>query len=128
MGPRTKLELTVCRWLGGLSIASGVALACAPLPLARAYALPRRRGLMRALGLRDVCVGLMLLSPRSAAGGCTLRCVSDATDLVLISTELSRTHRGGIASALRIAGAVGLIALSAGLGGRLRRVAESTRC
>lgn len=107
------------RLLGGLSIASGLALVCTPELAARAYALPRRPELLRALGLRDVCVGLALLAPPTAPLGCTLRSWADALDAGLIANERVHGRRGAFEAGTRVAGALALSALALRLRSRI---------
>ena len=110
------------RLLGSLTLVSGCAMALAPIAMARAYGLPARPGLIRALGARDVLVGAALLEPSSARSATLLRGLSDALDAVLIASE-ARKHGAAhkAATGARFAGALGLVGLSARLYVRLSR-------
>ena len=79
--------------IGALSIASG---------LARFYGLPRH--LARALGARDVTIGILMLVPKTAKVATYLRAVSDAVDAVLIARE---RRDGTLATIARVVAAVG---------------------
>lgn len=103
------------RILGALSIASGLALAAVPTTMAEVYALPHRTRLLRAIGVRDVAIGVALLFRKSASVGCLLRGLSDAVDTGLIASEAVHRRRSASAVALRIAGALAIVASAAGL-------------
>lgn len=107
------------RILGGLSIASGAWLLCAPRSAGRVYGLPLQEPLLRLLGLRDVGVGMLLVRPATAALGCALRAGADLADVGLIAGEISRRPRAPGVSLLRLAGALSLVALSLETGRRL---------
>ena len=107
--------------LGALSVGSGVALAVAPQQLERLYGLPRRSRWTRALGLRDIAVGLWLLRP-DAQGGLAARAAADLLDFGLIWREHGRRPQS------RWTGARLMTALlSASLAGGLRISARAPR-
>jgi hypothetical protein len=96
------------RWpatlIGASSAASGVAMLLAPLELARLYALPRRRSLLRLLALRDVAIGLWLVGGDPDVG-LRARMLSDLADLGLMLAAhpplvRARRVRGRLAAAL----------------------------
>jgi hypothetical protein len=111
-----------CRVLGLLSVGSGFALLCVPGSAARLYMLPPQPPLVRALGVRDIGIGVALLTPRTAALGCSLRALADTLDLALIATEWRHRPRPFGASMLRWLGAVSLIAIAGHTRARLRAV------
>jgi hypothetical protein len=102
--------------IGTLSLASGVALLLRPRPLGRLYGLPPDASLLRALGARDVLVGLLTLAPARAAWGLRGRAASDLLDGALIVWEARRRPRPLPATCGRVAVAMG----SAVLAGALR--------
>jgi hypothetical protein len=78
------------RFLGALSIGSGLALAAAPRQMAGWFGLPRRSLLGRSLGVRDIAIGLKLLGANRRSG-LLARAASDLLDFGLIQRE--RRHR-----------------------------------
>jgi hypothetical protein len=91
--------------LGVLSALSGTCLLLLPDKMASLYGLPRGRSLARALGVRDIAIGLELCAQSGSMRASLLRSMSDALDAGLIAGEA--LHHGklqGMAK-LRVAGA-----------------------
>jgi hypothetical protein len=92
--------------LGGLSMLSGVSLLLAPERMASMYGLPRRAWLARALGVRDVAIGVELCIESRAAGASLLRALSDTFDAGLIAAEGLRHAERAREAGLRASGVV----------------------
>jgi len=101
--------------LGLLSLGAGAALLVAPEPMTELFALPRGETMGRALGLRDLTVGVLLLVPATRELGLHLRALSDATDALLAGSESVRGARPLRSTLLTLAGGLGLSALTEGL-------------
>ncbi len=96
MSKRTSKTLWVA--LGVLSLVSGIAIIAAPLALGSLYGLPRWRGVLRFIGVRDVVIGTGLLISSEWPWFMWARCVSDATDAVLIAVEGFRSGQFVVAA------------------------------
>jgi hypothetical protein len=88
--------------LAVLSAASGIGLLWVPRTFGKAFGLPAHPGLCRALGLRDVALGLLMLSSRSRVG-LAGRAASDVTDGLLIAREARRRPRDGTSGRFAVA-------------------------
>jgi hypothetical protein len=88
--------------LAVLSVGSGIGLMCVPHAFGMLFGLPRRAGLCRALGLRDVALGVSMLS-RRARWGLAARAASDVSDALLIAREARDRPRDGTSSRLAVA-------------------------
>ena len=104
--------------LGALSVATGAILLVSPRSLTELFKLPRTETVGRALGLRDVVAGTLLLAPSTRRAGLLLRGASDATDAVLAASETLRGRRPLRHTAITIVGGLALAALSFGLSRR----------
>jgi hypothetical protein len=104
--------------LGVLSALSGASLCVRPRALARVYGLPVGARLARAIGVRDLVVGLGLLLSRTARASLLLRALSDGADALLIVAEARRKPQGRAMTSLRLLIAAG----SAGYALKLRAV------
>lgn len=71
--------------IGAASLLSGAIALVAPRVMADLYGMPRRP--MRALGARDIAIGVFLLARRCTRPALFARGLSDAADVVLIARE-----------------------------------------
>lgn len=100
------------RWLvGAFSIASGAALVVAPEAMSRLYGLPPRTAVGRALGLRDVAVGALLLGAPQRRTGWLARGLADGFDAVMIARR-SLARRPSVVDLGRFTVAVALSAVA----------------
>jgi hypothetical protein len=84
----------VSKLFAAMSVASGVALALAPDRMADVYAFPRHRPrLVRALGVRDVVIGVLLLRTGTERMGYRSRAAADAMDVALMLREVASGRR-----------------------------------
>ena len=99
-------QLRLARGLGWFSIGLGLAEVLAPNGLAKMIGVPRHRGLMRALGFREIASGVAILTQRKPAPGLWSRVGGDAMDLALLGAAMGsrRANKG------RLAGAVAAVA------------------
>jgi hypothetical protein len=111
-GTPAERATTTARKLGILSVGSGLGMLFAPSAMARAYALPFEPRLLRALGLRDVLIGGLLLAHDSARLGLNLRAAADAGDALLVASQLARRQGAPRGTSLRVAAAMALVWLS----------------
>ena len=103
----------VSKLFAALSVASGLALALAPDRMADLYALPRHRPrLVRALGVRDVAIGALLLRTTTERMGYRARAAADAMDVALMLREVASGRRRFASVAARVAGGVVSVALA----------------
>jgi hypothetical protein len=109
-GVRGRRAETLRVSLAVLSAASGIGLVCAPRAFGMLFGLPVRPGLCRALGTRDLALGVLMLSPRARLG-LAGRAASDVADALIIAREARRRPRDGTAGRLAVAA---LSAASAG--------------
>lgn len=100
--------------LGALSVLSGACLLLAPDKMARLYGLPRREGLARTLGVRDIAIGLELCAQPGESRASLLRALSDTLDVGLIAGEALRQGKTARQAGLRV-GSAALLATYAGL-------------
>jgi hypothetical protein len=113
MSPESIDEASSSQVLGYLSIASGLAMVCAPTVMARAYGLPRRPMLVRLLGARDVLIGVGLVSETGRRVGRLARAASDSVDVSLIASRSLRSEQHPAITFARVLGGLGLVAWSA---------------
>ena len=111
--------------LGGLSVLSGVSLLLAPERMASVYGLPERAWLARALGVRDVAIGVELCIESKSAGASLLRALSDTFDAGLMAAEGLRQAKRAREAGLRASGAVLLATYACLLHERLRAAASA---
>jgi hypothetical protein len=98
------------KWMGALSIVSGFALVAAPRAMSRIFGLPEITRLCRALGARDVAIGLGLLRfGHSHLGWSIGRTVSDVVDVALIFRNLLSAERRHNGDRVRMVGGVLLV-------------------
>ena len=81
------LSERVIRGIGWISVAMGFA-ALAPAWASRLFGLGHRPGLMRAIGARDLVIGLGLLSGRRRARWLRLQALADAVDATIVALSL----------------------------------------
>lgn len=105
--------------VAALSLASGAALLIAPRPVGALYGLPRRRRLLRWLGLRDMAIGALGLAGNLRISSWA-RAAADLYDAVLIGGAGAGTDRRGSATKLRVAIAIHSSLFAAHLGGAAR--------
>jgi uncharacterized membrane protein len=99
-------QMRLARGLGWFSIGLGLAEVLAPSGLAKMIGVPKHRGLMRALGFREIASGVAILSQRQPAAGLWSRVGGDVMDLALLGAAMGsdRSSKG------RVAGAVAAVA------------------
>jgi hypothetical protein len=102
MGTRQSLG----KALGWFSIALGAVELLAPARLSRALGAPRRPGLVRALGARELTSGVGILRGRRPASWLWSRVAGDALDLALLGMAMRsvRSRRGLAIAAAAVAG------------------------
>ena len=106
--------------LGVASAGSGALFVMQPERCLELVQLPRNHALGRAIGVRDVVAGLLLLAPETRRKGLALRAFSDAFDGGLALSEIVRGRRPWVLSGITLLGALGLGAI-----GRAAYVAEA---
>ena len=103
----------VSKLFAAMSVASGVALVLAPDQMADLHAFPRHRPrLVRALGVRDVAIGVLLLRTGTERMGYRARAAADAMDVALMLREVASGRRRFASVAARVAGGVLSVALA----------------
>jgi hypothetical protein len=107
-GSATKTETNALGWL---SLALGATALCAPLPTARLLGLPvsaRSTFTLRAVGVREIGVGLGLLKSQRSDVWTWLRVAGDVMDVSLLLGGLAarRSRRRRLAAAVGVIGAV----------------------
>ena len=99
-------QLRLARGLGWFSIGLGLAEVLAPGGVARMIGVPKHRGLMRALGFREIASGVAILTQSKPTPGLWSRVGGDAMDLALLGAAMGSRR----ASKGRVAGAVAAVA------------------
>jgi hypothetical protein len=101
-GPRRLRAQKLQLGFAVLSAASGIGLVCLPRAFGMLFGLPANLGLCRALGVRDVALGMLMLSGR-ARWGLAGRAASDVTDALIIMREARQRPRDGMSGRLAVA-------------------------
>jgi hypothetical protein len=96
--------------LGWFSVALGLAELLAPRAVGKTVGLPRRTGLLRFFGLRELAAGVGILAGGSLAPWLWARALGDALDLAALSRGLAARRSQGRAAA-SIAAVAGVTAL-----------------
>jgi hypothetical protein len=120
---RERLERTAIG-LGWFSIALGVTELVFGEPLARALGMPRRAGVLRLFGVREIATGIGLLAARDRQPWLWGRVAGDGLDLAFLAANVDGNPRPvGIATAIgAVVGATAMDALTAqGLAGCERK-------
>ena len=105
---------TLAQGLGWFSVAVGAAAVLAPRALGSAVGLSREtRGMVRSIGVRELAVGLGILSQRNPAPWLWARTVGDVVDLSLLLTGMAPGRPGRARAALSFTAVAGLFALDA---------------
>ena len=104
--------------VGWVSIASGLGLVLAPSSMARLYGLPARPWLCRALGVRDVAIGMGLVASPRWRPWMLARGAGELCDGVLIGVAAiggrPRLHRLTMAAGAWLLGAAEIALAGAG--------------
>src|SRR5256885_16766715 len=109
--------------LAWFSIGLGLAELFAPAAVARIAGVPRRRGLIRLFGLREITSGLGIFAQRSPAEALWARVVGDIMDLTVLAAALGSPKAKPSKVAASIAAVAGVTALDIYRSGE-RRVGE----
>ena len=105
---------TLAQGLGWFSVAVGAAAVLAPRALGSAAGLSREtRGMVRSIGVRELAVGIGILSRRNPAPWLWARTVGDAVDLSLLLTSMAPGRPGRARAAFSFTAVAGLLALDA---------------
>jgi uncharacterized membrane protein len=123
LGRRERSEQRA-RLLGYFSLALGAAELVAPGRLAQWIGLEgsaRTRGILRALGLREVASGLSILAKPDSAGPLWSRVAGDAVDLALLGAALTNGVQSRARLGMATAAVAGITALDAYSAARLSR-------
>lgn len=109
------------RGLGIFSIALGLAEVVATRSVAKAIRLPRRPGLLRTFGFREIATGVGILSQKRRAPWLWARVAGDVMDMAALGSAFAGTRRkrGRLAAAL--AAVAGVTALDFFCGRRLSK-------
>ena len=116
---RRRIENTAIG-LGWFSIALGTTELLFGGALARAMGMPRRSGVIRLFGLREIATGVGLLSAKDRQPWLWARVAGDGLDLAVLAANVDGNRRiGGLATAIgAVTGATALDAITAeGLAG-----------
>jgi hypothetical protein len=96
--------------LGWFSVALGLAELLAPSAVGKTVGIPRRTGLLRFFGLRELAAGVGILAGGSLAPWLWARALGDALDLAALLKGLASRRRQGRAAA-SIAAVAGVAAI-----------------
>jgi hypothetical protein len=107
--------------MGVLSAASGLLLMAAPRAIGQRYALPPAPLLCRALGLRDLAVGWLLMRRATARNGCAFRALADGSDACLMVMQVVIGRRGARETVIPVLGALALVTMALSLRKRTPR-------
>jgi hypothetical protein len=110
----------VAKGLGWFSLAFGAAELFAPSQLNRALGTPRRNGLVRGFGLREIGAGVGLLAMQRRAPWLWARVAGGALDLGTLAAAMRRSSRKKIVGAA-IASVAAVTAVDAWAGWKASR-------
>ena len=118
----------LARGLGWFSLGLGLAEVMAPQSVAKLIgARGDHRGLLRALGMREIASGVGILTQRRPAGWLLARAGGDAMDLALLGSALKSDQARRPRVTAAAAAVVGIMALDLGCGEQLRRSPGATQ-
>ena len=122
-------DMQAARALGWTSIGLGLTEIAAPRWLGNQLGVGDQRGVLRALGARELLSGAGILARRDPTAGLWARVAGDVMDLALLGAATRRsTRRRGVAGAIAAVSAIGgLDLLYAQRLRRARHRAHSTR-
>jgi hypothetical protein len=115
--------------LGWFSIGLGLAQVAAPREVARFIGIggeDRNRGLMRALGMREIASGVGILTQSSPAGWVWARVAGDAMDLALLGAAMTSDRTQHDRVVIATAAVAGVTVLDLLCGQRLSRHSGGT--
>ena len=113
------------RALGWFSIGLGMTELAAPRTIARITGMNGNRGLIRALGVREIASGVGILSRRKPVGWLWSRVFGDIVDLVVLSKAAASPHANRLRLAAAAAAVGGVTVLDFKSSQELTRVADS---
>jgi uncharacterized membrane protein len=116
----------LARALGWFSIGLGVTEMAAAGTVARWAGINSRRGLVRALGAREIVHGLGILSRRMPTGWVWSRVIGDAMNLAVLGKAAVSPHANRLRVAAAAAAITGVTVLDFKTGQQLSRAAEKT--
>jgi uncharacterized membrane protein len=111
------------RALGWFSIGLGVTELAAAGTVARLAGIDGSRGLVRALGAREIAHGLGILSRRAPTGWVWSRVLGDAIDLAVLGKAAASPHANRLRVAAAVAAVTGVAVLDFKAGQQLSRTA-----
>ena len=114
----------LARALGWFSIGLGVTEVAAPGTVARMAGINGSRGLVRALGVREIAHGVGILSRRKPVGWLWSRAFGDFVDLAVLGKAAGSPHANWGRVALAAAAVTGVTVLDFKAGQRLTHVAD----
>lgn len=113
-------EYTIAKGVGLGSLAFGVGMLAAPARAARLFGMGDRRSIVLYLAVRDLIIGLGLVSGRAPRAWVRARAVADTSDTAMLAVGLVSGAFDRRRAALGVALATGFSALGFWLVGRLR--------
>jgi len=115
----------LARALGWFSIGLGMTELAAPRTIARITGMNGNRGLIRALGVREIASGVGILSRRKPVGWLWSRVFGDVVDLAVLSKAAASPHANRLRVAAAAAAVGGVTILDFKSSQELTRVADS---
>ena len=115
----------LARALGWFSIGLGITELAAPRAIARITGMNGKRGLIRALGVREIASGVGILSRRKPVGWLWSRVFGDVVDLAVLSKAAASPHANRLRVAAAAAAVGGVMVLDFKSSQELTRVADS---